>query len=150
MPTRRLRISENSPDAASTAPSATVLLGLDLFESVMIVATLQGATGGALDVYLQVRTKNQDSQPDEWVDYAHFAQIAAAAGATTKLWSVTRAAQVTTAATVGKNASPALAANTILGGEFGSEMRALFVAGSGTSAGAAQIIDVIGTLPRAG
>lgn len=145
MSTRRRRFSEASPTAASTAAGVALLDHLDEFESIIILATLTGATGGTLDVYLQVRTKDPDSQADEWVDYAHFAQIAAGAAAITRLWSVTRLAQVTTIATVGKNTSPALAVNTILGGEFGSEMRVLFVAGAGTSAGATQTIDVIGT-----
>jgi len=149
MPTRRLRLTETSPAAAGTAASAGVIPDLDKWESIMIVATLQGATGGALDIYLQVRTKEQDGQADEWIDYAHFPQLAAGAASSVRVWSVSRSAQQLTLATVGKGTSPAITVNTILGGEFGSEMRVLFVAGVGTSLGAAQTIDVIGTRLKA-
>jgi len=149
MSTKRLRIQDTSPAAASTVIGSSVD-GLDQFESIIILATLTGATGGVLDVYLQVRTKGVDSQADDWVDYAHFTQVGAGAGAITRLWSVSRTGQVTSIATVGRNATPALAANTILGGEFGSEMRAVYVAGASTSAGATQTIDIIGTIRRPG
>lgn len=144
MATIRKRIAATSPASASTAVGG-IFERLDEFDSLVILAVLTGATGGTLDVYLQVATKEDDGADTEWVDYAHFAQISAAAAAITRLWSVTRLAQVTSIATVGKGTSPALAANTILGGEFGSRMRILFVAGASTSAGAVQTIDIIGT-----
>lgn len=139
MPIPKL-ISDTSPASASTAAGSAVY-GLDKFDSLMIVATLAGATGGTLDVYLQV-------SPDEgttWVDYAHYPQLAAGAASSTRVWCVTRKAQQTTLATVGTGSSPALAANTIVGGEFGDRMRAVYVAGAGTSAGAAQTIRIFGT-----
>ena len=148
MPTKRHRISVTSPAAASTVVS-TEVTGLDKYDSLIILAVLAGGTGGTLDVYLQVATKEEDGAATEWVDYAHFAQIADGAAAIKRLWSVTRHAQITSIATIGigtaSTPAVALAANTILGGEFGSRMRVVFVAGAGTSAGAAQIIDIIGT-----
>jgi cellobiose phosphorylase len=56
------------------------------------------------------------------------------------VWNVSKSAQQTTLATVGTGTSPALTANSILGGDWGDRLRTLMVAGSGTSAGAAQTI----------
>jgi hypothetical protein len=48
----------------------------------------------------------------------------------------------TTITTVGTGTSPVLAANTFLGGHPGNQVRALYVAGAGTAAGAAQSIEI--------
>lgn len=136
--------SDTSPAAADTAVSASKAGALQRFGALTIIATLTGATGGTLDVYLQV-------SPDAgvtWYDYAHFAQLAAGAAAITKVITVSRAGQQTGIPTVGTGLSPALAANAVVGGDFGDMMRVLFVAGAGTSAGAVQTIKVIGTRSR--
>lgn len=133
-------IAATSPTAAGTEAGPTAA-NLGRYRSIAIVATLQGATGGTLDVYLQW-------SPDEgttWVDYAHFPQLAAGAAVSTRVWTVSRAAQQLTLTTVGSGLTPALAANTIVGGEFGDRLRVVFVAGGGTSAGAAQSILIVGT-----
>jgi len=44
---------------------------------------------------------------------------------------------------IGKDLVPALAVNTVVGGQFGRKMRLLFVAGAGTSAGASQTVRLI-------
>lgn len=136
--------SDTSPAAAGTAVSASKAGALQRFGALTIIATLTGATGGTLDVYLQV-------SPDAgvtWYDYAHFAQLADGAAAITKVITVSRAGQQTGIPTVGTDLSPALAANAVVGGDFGDTMRVLFVAGAGTSAGAVQTIKVIGTRSR--
>lgn len=134
-------ISGLSPASATTAVIGSAVSALDEYDALMIVATLQGATGGTLDIYLQV---NPSDDGATWVDYAHFPQLTAAAAATTKVWSVAKAAQVTTLATVGRDLTPALPANTVLGGPWGRQMRAIAVAGVGTSAGAQQSITIMG------
>jgi hypothetical protein len=133
--TATFNLSSTSPASASTAVGATVT-GLGAFRSLDVFATLTGATGGVLDVYLQ-------TSPDggtTWVDYAHYVQIAAADGAANKRFLVTNGGQQTTVTTVGTGTTPALAANTVLGGDFGDRMRVVYVAGASTSAGAAQTI----------
>lgn len=131
-------LSATSPSSATTSaqPPST---GLGPYKSMLIYTELQGATGGTLDVYLQVSPDNGTT----WVDYAHFPQLAAAAAATKRLWSVSKHAQQTTLTTVGTGTNPALAANSIVGGEFGDRIRVVFVSGSGTTLGAAQVIKLI-------
>lgn len=134
-------LNSTSPASATTAVGAT-LAGLDAFETLTIFATLTGATGGTLDVYLQM-------SPDAgttWVDYIHYAQILAAAGAASKLITVTRLTNSGTAPiAVGTGTTPALAANTIVGGNWGDRLRVLYVAGASTTAGAAQVIQIVGS-----
>lgn len=138
-------LTETSPASSGTTVStARALYGLDAFDSIMIVAVLQGATGDTLDVYLQV----SENDSTLWVDYAHFPQIAAGAAATTRVWTVSRHAQGLSLTTVGTGNTPALAANTIVGGDFGERMRVVFVAGASTSAGASQTIHLIGSASK--
>jgi len=134
------KIADTTPASASTAVGSHVG-GLHEYDSLAIVASLVGATGGTLDIYLQI----SPDQGTTWVDYAHFAQLAGGAAAVTKVWTVSRGAQQTTATTVGTGTSVALAANTIIGGEWGDRMRAVYVAGAGTSVGAAIVISILGT-----
>jgi hypothetical protein len=131
------------PAAASTTTihSDDMIDGLDVVDSMIILADLVGVTGGTLDVYLQVAPK----EADIWMDYAHFTQLGAGAAAITRAWSVTRFAQVTSVATVARGDVPALAANTILGGDFGERMRVITVTGGGVSAGADITIRLIGS-----
>lgn len=141
--TVRCLLSGTSPAAESTVAGATSA-DFGACGSLAIVATLAGATGGTLDVYLQFT-------PDDgatWFDYAAFPQLAAAAAATTKVWSVSRSAQLTSLTAVGSGTSPALAANTILGGDWGDRLRVVCKAGAGTSAGAAYSIRIVGTRAR--
>jgi len=116
---------------------------LQNYDALSIRATLTGATGGTLDVYLQTSVDGT-----EWRDYAHFAQLADGAAVATYGFSVSRSGQQTSITAIGKDLTPALAANSVLGGDFGNQMRALYVAGAGTSAGAAQVIRITGALRR--
>lgn len=142
-------IACTSPASASTfvGTDKESAIELNQFDAICIVATLAGATGGTLDVYLQACV---DDLGTNWVDYAHFPQLAAGAASSTKVWTVSRAAQQATLTTVGTGtattASVALAANTIVGGEFGDRLRVVLVAGAGTSGGTAVVIRIFGTL----
>lgn len=123
--------------AGTTANTAVTDLGG--YRSMLIYAELQGATGGVLDVYLQVSPDGGTT----WLDYAHFAQLGAGASKVYRTWTVSKTAQQTTLQTVGTGTSPALAASTIIGGEWGDQMRVVQVAGASTSAGAAQVIKLV-------
>lgn len=136
-------ISDTTPAAASTAVGDTAA-GLDKYDSLLVIADLVGATGGTLDIYLQVTKDNGTT----WYDYAHFAQLAAGAAAIKKMFTVSRAQGRVATVTVGSGTSPALAVDTVIGGEWGDRMRAVYVAGASTSAGAAITITIVGTRVR--
>lgn len=128
--------------AAGTNVLATVKNGpLALGKSMTVYASLIGATGGTLDLYLQFSPDGGTT----WVDYAHFGQLAAGASAIMKAFSVSRAGQQTTLTTVGAGTSPALGAGTVLGGDWGDQLRVLAVSGAGTTAGAAISILAVAT-----
>ncbi len=135
------QITGNSPAAAGTAQIGAAVLNLAQYRSLHIEAVIQGATGGTLDLYLQASYDNGTT----WVDYAHFTQLAAAAAQITRLITVSRQGNSGAApVAVGSGNTPALAANTVVGGDFGQALRLLAVAGAGTTAGAAQTINIFG------
>ncbi len=133
------RISETSPSSASTVVGASIT-GLQDFEFFRIDAALQGATGGTLDVYLQRKITD-----NVWADWLHFTQLTAG-GAAVKWTALAGNPTLSTALTstfgIGTDAAPAvaLAANTFLGGHPGGAIRAVYVAGVSTSAGAPVLI----------
>lgn len=135
LPTRQIDLSSTSP-ASATTTAGTAVTGLGGYRSMSVYAKLTGATGGTLDVYLQYSPDGGTT----WVDYAHFPQISAGASAIYRVWNVSKSAQQTSLATVGTGTSPALSANSILGGDWGDRLRTVMVAGAGTSAGAAQTL----------
>jgi len=139
-------ITGTTPAAAGSAAGATAISGLLDAETLTVIATLVGATGGVLDVYLQTSYDGGTT----WVDFAHFPQLAAGAGSSVRVWHVVRKLQQTTLTTVGSGSSPAIAANTIVGGTWGDRIRAFYVAGASTSAGAAVNIQLVGWSPRGG
>lgn len=128
-------ITATSPATASTAATSDTVSNISDYDWFLLIATLQGATGGTLDVYVQGK------MADTWYDWGHFTQLSAAAS------SVTYQVQPQPnngAVAVGSGTSPALAADTFLGGYPGDEIRMVFTAGSGTSAGASQTLKVYG------
>jgi len=131
-------LAATSPAAPSTVAGPSVDIPY-WAQGLLIVASLTGATGGALDVYLQVT----DDGGTTWWDYAHFAQKTAGSALTHHMFAVSRSQQVLTITAIGKDLTPALAVNTVVGGQFGRKMRLLFVAGAGTSAGASQTVRLI-------
>lgn len=133
MASRIFLINDTTPAAPGTAVG-TVIASLDEYDYVRVDASLVGATGGTLDVYLQRLIK-----PNAWADWVHFAQLAA--GASAVKYSLVGAHGLSTTITtgnIGTDAAPAvsLAAATFLGGHPGKSLRAVYVAGAGTSAGA--------------
>jgi hypothetical protein len=143
IPCQNFVLSGASPNAQGTvagtvnANLATSGPGIVLsgYKTLRIEATLQGATGGTLDVYVQVSYDGGVS----WSDYVHFAQLLAGAAAVTYGVSMSRS-NGDALAVVGKNTTPLLAAGDWRDGEWGNAVRLLFVAGAGTSAGATQTV----------
>jgi hypothetical protein len=151
MPIRTLVFNETSPASAITAVSSLAVAGsdvavplgvagfaLDDYDSIDVFASLQGATGGALDVYLQV-------SPDEgqnWYDAVHWPQITAAHAVVYYRCSLTTKYQTLSDSptVVGLNGTPALAVNTVCQGMGFDRARLVFVAGASTSAGAKQSV----------
>ena len=145
-----LIFSETSPNAPGTAVSSQpvqnvtgpyppgVATPIDDSDALDILAELVGATGGTLDVYVQC-------SPDgglNWTEIAHFAQLANGAAAVKYQAPISLYTNLTQPVVVGKNLVPALAVNTVVNGAFSDRVRLLFVAGAGTTAGAAVKVTV--------
>ena len=128
-------ITATSPATATTAVTTDTIKEIADYGWFILVAELQGATGGTLDVYIQGKLA------DTWYDWGHFTQLTAG-GAAVKYMVQPQANNGAVA--VGSGTSPAVAANTFLGGYPGDEIRLVFVAGASTSAGAAQTVKVFG------
>lgn len=134
-------LSGTSPSAAGTTVGVSQV-GLDTFEKAVVLAVVQGATGGTLDVYLQ-------STPDggtTWYDVCHYTQLAAAGAQVAWFVSLTRGETFNATAPVSVNkasGTPTLAANTVVPHGLGNGLRVVYVAGAATSAGAAQTILVL-------
>jgi len=109
------------------------------YDAVDIVAELRGATGGTLDVYVQIAAGGDSNA---WFDLVHFPQLSAGAPAVFYQAPISNATTTTTPIVVGKNLAPALAANVVVNGAFSDRMRLVFVAGSGTTNGASVIVRV--------
>jgi len=130
-------IADTSPATASTA-AGSIVSGLQHFQTVTIDAALVGATGGTLDVYLQRRVGA------DWVDWVHFTQLSAGAAAVRYVMDTDKTPDTGAAVTVGANTTPLLAAGEMAGSRPGDTIRALYVAGASTSAGAAVSIKLTG------
>lgn len=135
--------SETSPSAAGTVASsqpvqsagsnfpAGVAGPMADYDAVDVIAEFGGATGGTLDVYVQI-------SPDDganWYDIIHFTQAAAASAVKVYQAPISNATTTATPVAVGKNLVPVLAANTVVNGAFSDRMRLVMVAGSGTTLG---------------
>jgi hypothetical protein len=138
-------LSYTSPAAASTV-AGDPIGGLAKFDFITVDATLVGATGGTLDIYLQRELGETGSLI--WADWYHFAQIADSAAAASVTFNSYAATATTYPLTIGIGtlAAPgvAIAANTLATPTPGQRLRIVSVAGAGTSAGGAQKIYITG------
>jgi len=139
MTVKLFSLADTSPASASTV-AGSIIRGLDQFDWFTIDADLVGATGGTLDVYLQ-RLIGDPSTSTTWRDWLHFPQLAAGASAIKYTAGTGPNSGIVV---VGTNTSPALAANTAVAGHPGYALRALYVAGASTSAGAGVAISLTG------
>lgn len=133
-----IAITGTSPAAAGRAVIGKQVGNIESYDDVVVVASLVGATGGTLDIYLQRLVDT-----NLWVDWIHFPQLAAGAAAV-KYSAASMPPAAATAVVVGTSAddvtsgaAPALAANTVVAGHPGSNVRVVAVAGAGTTLGAA-------------
>ncbi len=132
--------SDTSPAAASTV-AGTPITGLDDFDSVVIFASIEGATGGVLDVFIQF------FDGTDWIDCVHFTQLTDGGAAVAYVIPIDRRARPDDATPVvtGQGLVPLLAADAIVHGTLTDRLRFVFVAGVGTSAGVSQVMTVVGT-----
>lgn len=137
-------VSGTSPAAAGRAVIGKPVGGLESYDDFVVVASLVGATGGTLDIYLQ-----RQVDTNLWVDWIHFPQLAGGAAAVKYSAaamppaSATPTVVGTSADDVTSGAAPVLAANTVVAGHPGSNVRVVAVAGSGTSVGAAVDVRIM-------
>lgn len=158
MPSNFWQFSETSPSSASTAISSQpitgdtnfgatpggIIRGLDDFDALGIAAFLVGATGGTLDVSVEFSF----DQGSTWIELIHFPQLANGAAAINYIAQLSLATTTTAPVVTGKNTSSALGANKIVSGAWGDRARLLMVAGSGTSAGASVVVQLMGQRSR--
>lgn len=130
----------NATTSASAGTTAiTGVTGLDTYGYCVVYAKIQGATNGTLDFYVQTSFDGGTS----WVDVGHFAQLAAGAAAVGNIALMGRGGTALSYTPIVVNTAsgtPVLAANTFLAGVLGNALRVVYVAGAGTTAGAAQTI----------
>lgn len=138
--TIRQTITETSPATPSTVVGVQVLTGLDDALSLKILATLTGATGGVLDVFLQ------GFDGVNWFDVCHFAQLGAGAAAAIFAVSLHRDQPSGVPAVIGFDGTPLLAVNTVSQGGFSDRLRMVFIAGASTTVGASQVITALKTI----
>lgn len=125
-------LTETSPSAAGTTAGTKLATSLDDYDCITVYLTLRGATGGTLNVTIQ-------RSPDGTTFYDWFRSsdiTAAAAASSMTLCPVLDG----TPTVVGTGTTPALAKGTVAPGLWGKQMRVVFEAGSGTSAGASQTV----------
>jgi hypothetical protein len=147
--------NETSPSSAGTAASSQPVQSAGSFlpagvagpmadyEAVDVIAELVGATGGTLDVYVQL-------SPDDglnFYDFVHFAQLAAAASAVVYQAPISNATNTLAPTVVGKNLLPALSGSgtgnpAVVNGAFSDRMRLVMVAGTGTTKGASVVVKI--------
>lgn len=127
--------SGTSPAAAGTTPGAQLALPLDRMSYCTIKAVLAGATGGTLDVYIQ--SSNNNGAAGSWTDSIHFTQLTAAAATIGYVATLGHGTGGTAPIVVNSaDGTPVLAAGVVVPHSLGNNLRPVFVAGAGTSAGA--------------
>lgn len=140
----QIDMSGTSPAAASTTTvDATPATQIGMFSSCSFVATVQGGTGGTLDIFVQTWFRTKASSLGFWADAAHLTQLAAGGALNTVAFTLTRWSPSSAAITAALNTAsgtPALAAGTIVPGLLGGQLRIVYKTGAGNTVGAAQQI----------
>jgi hypothetical protein len=119
------------------------LRGLHKYDRIEVDASIAGVELGTLDVYLQRRIAyTSQVSGGVWADWVHFPQ--AAEGAARAYYAIGQDAstgiKVVGRGTDSSPGTPALAANTALGGHPGSEVRMVTKCGSATMTGTSVTI----------
>lgn len=148
-------ITGTSPSSATTATLGSVVdtffllggtsgpPGLDVIESLDIIANTLGATGGTLDLVVE-------TSPDgvTYTEHMHFVQVAAAAPAAVQRGFSTRWGNLVPVA-VGQGTNQVLAAAAIAGAPQ-RFLRVIAKGGASTTAGAAQTFTIMASGSRKG
>jgi hypothetical protein len=142
--------SPSSPGTAASSQSVTnstlggIAWPLDDWDALDVAADIVGATGGTLNIYVQV-------SPDgiNWYDVIAFPQATNGASLKTYQAPLSLATNTATVSQVGKNLNPSLTAGNVVNGAFTDRLRLVMVAGSGTTVGAPVIVRVSGQRVRA-
>lgn len=145
MPIQSLPFAISGLSPTSTAGSGPVggtgISGLQEFSRAAIVATLQGGTGGTLNLIVQTSFdgKHVGDSTKVWWDVAAFAQLASAGAQVNVFVELVRgnSGAAPVALTQGT-----LAAGTVLPNMLGDALRLFAVPGAGTTAGALQSLSV--------
>lgn len=123
--------------AAAGAATTTPVTGFSRFKTISFIATIQGATGGILDIIVE-------HSPDgtNWYEYIHFVTQTAALAAASYTYGP---ALNDSLVQVGKNLTTTyvLGSGSVAGSHWFDQLRVRYIAGASTSAGAAQLISVL-------
>jgi hypothetical protein len=120
-------LSITSVAGAVTVLGSQIVECLDAFGQLKLVVVCTGSAGGTTDVYLQSRHGLAT-----WVDLAHFPQLPGA-GAVTYQATLNRCSNTQVPVVTGQGATPALAANVVVPGDFGDALRMVVVGGGGSA-----------------
>jgi hypothetical protein len=130
-------VTGSDPSAAAGIATGEVDSALGL----LIVGELHQDSGGTLDVY------GQSFVLGVWYDIFHFKQLAS--GSSSFKYSLVAGPGYTAnSVTIGTGTTPALAADSVVGGPWGEKLRLLMVPGAGAAGGAAVKVTLLGQLPR--
>jgi hypothetical protein len=132
-----------SPTSA-TYKVTTGVPGFADFKTITFIAKIIAPASGALDVLIE----HSPDQGTSWYEYVHFTQVAAGA---TKRYTYGPALN-DSLVEVGENnlvgdlqtTTMTLGAGSVAGGHWFDMLRVRYVAGVGTSAGATQVVNVLG------
>ena len=132
---------KTSPAAAGYAVS-TAQTGFMKYQTLTIVGSVQGATGGTLDVIVETSTDGTD-----WYEMVRFTQLASGGAAVVARFNISPTGGGAVVL-LGKNltTTAALTSGTAFNGQWFDQLRVRFIAGTSTSAGAVQSVKVIGTV----
>lgn len=130
MPFREIDLTITVPSTASTTTYGTAFPGFGEYDAIKGLATLQGLTGGTLNIYIQQSWDGGTT----WTDCAAFAQMSGGAAQATSDFSIVLDSTIRTVGSGSvSSAAPALSAGTICAGPWAPLLRLVAVSGSGTS-----------------
>ncbi len=125
----------------------SVVRGLAQYDRVAVSASVAGVPLGTLDVYLQRQVARADQVTGGvWEDWLHLPQLAEGAS---RVYYASQSEASTSARAVGRGTdasagTPALAANTAVGGHPGDALRLVAKCGSATLTGTSLSLQVTG------
>ena len=123
----------DSPSSATTEAQSGVG-GFSGCDAITIIAELQGADDGTVDVFVQ-----HSHDGVEWFDYVHFAQLGVGAAAVTYHYAPALNDSIVT---IGSGTTPLLANGSVAGGHWMDFLRVVMVAAGSVDGPAEQTVRV--------